>query len=507
MKTYFLVLLFSILAVSCSKKVEVKGNFAGGSPLERIEFIEASGVATLPLTNIGVDSKGSFTGSFEAPKNGMYIMTYAGKQAMVYLKGGQTLNISGQAQNFPQQFTVTGDAKNNNDLLKEFQKFFEGYAAKVNVGEMVAQDEATFLKTIDRIKNDIEKGIDAAAKKTSADSEVADFKKDELHASLLGLMNQYEMNHGLASQNPSFKVSKNFRDVEKKLEGDTDKMLRSQPIFRNYLLGKLSQDFQTFATDNNKDGKALTSELFAKFINTKKDLSQLAKDYLLGFVLSSTDIQQGMPAENIAKLDKVIKDNVKDAEIKKDLEKVLFVISGPKVGEAAPASKLIKQDGSSDKLFDGKGKPTLVMFYASWNPYISEATVPVLKEVVNFYKSKMNFTFVNVDDTKEQFVKTSNAMLKGIPGTNLYGEGGLNSQVAKDFGIYGFKLPSFIVLDKDGKIASRFFYNLGDPEIVTVLDKVTGLKAPMVQPEAHLQNDLLAPQNQAPQEQKAPATK
>ena len=101
MKTYFLVLLFSILAVSCSKKVEVKGNFAGGSPLERIEFIEASGVATLPLTNIGVDSKGSFTGSFEAPKNGMYIMTYAGKQAMVYLKGGQTLNISGQADNSP----------------------------------------------------------------------------------------------------------------------------------------------------------------------------------------------------------------------------------------------------------------------------------------------------------------------------------------------------------------------------------------------------------------------
>ena len=64
MKTYFLVLLFSILAVSCSKKVEVKGNFAGGSPLERIEFIEASGVATLPLVNLGVDSKGSFSGIF-----------------------------------------------------------------------------------------------------------------------------------------------------------------------------------------------------------------------------------------------------------------------------------------------------------------------------------------------------------------------------------------------------------------------------------------------------------
>jgi thiol-disulfide isomerase/thioredoxin len=56
----------------------------------------------------------------------------------------------------------------------------------------------------------------------------------------------------------------------------------------------------------------------------------------------------------------------------------------------------------------------MLFFYASWNPYIGEATIPVLKEVVNFYKSKMNFVFVNVDDTKDQFVKTSNSLLKGI---------------------------------------------------------------------------------------------
>ena len=155
-------------------------------------------------------------------------------------------------------------------------------------------------------------------------------------------------------------------------------------------------------------------------------------------------------------------------------------------------AKLVKADGSDYKF--AAGKPTLVMFYASWNPYIAEGTVPVLKEVVNFYKSKMDFTFVNLDDTKDQFAKTSNALLKGIPGTKVYGDGGMNAQIAKDLGIYGFKLPSFIVLDKDGKIASRFFYNLGDPEIVTVLDKLSGLKAPMVQPEATLQNDLLSPQ-------------
>ncbi|MPM77048.1 hypothetical protein SDC9_124047 [bioreactor metagenome] len=242
-------------------------------------------------------------------------------------------------------------------------------------------------------------------------------------------------------------------------------------------------------------------------METKKDLSQLTKDYLLAFVISSQDVSPNESPERAESINKLIEKNIKDSEVKKDLQRIQFVINGPKIGEAASSGKLVKADGSTDKLFDGKGKPTLVMFYASWNPYISEAAIPVLKEVVNFYKSKMNFTYVNLDDTKEQFVKTSNAMLKGIPGTNLYADGGLNSQIAKDFGIYGFKMPSFIVLDKDGKIASRFFYNLGDPEVVSILDKMTGLKAPTVAPEAHLQNDLLAPGARDLQEQPAPTTK
>ncbi|MGZ5210432.1 MAG: TlpA family protein disulfide reductase, partial [Kaistella sp.] len=354
--------------------------------------------------------------------------------------------------------------------------------------------EADFLKAAEKIRTDITKSIDAAAKKTSADNEVVEYKKDELNASVLGLMSQYEVNHPQATQNPAYKASKNLKDAVAKLDTDSERMLKNQPIYRNYLLGKLSSEFQTYANNKKKTGTEISSEVFAEFLDTKKEMSQLTKDYLLAFVLSSGDIAPGMTTENTTKINKIINEKIKDAGIKKDMQRIQFVIAGPKAGEAVPSSKLIKQDGSAFKLSDAKGKPTLVMFYSSWNPYISEGTVPVLKEVVNFYKSKMDFTFVNLDDTKEQFTKTSNAMLKGIPGNNVYGEGGLNSEIAKDLGLYGFKLPSFVILDKDGKIASRFFYNLGDPEIVTVLDKLTGLKAPTVQPEATLQNDLLAPQ-------------
>ncbi len=53
-KKYLLLFAIALFAVSCSKKVEVKGKIAGSAPLERIEFVEASGVATLPLINMGL---------------------------------------------------------------------------------------------------------------------------------------------------------------------------------------------------------------------------------------------------------------------------------------------------------------------------------------------------------------------------------------------------------------------------------------------------------------------
>lgn len=498
MSKYLLMLFVAFVAMSCSKKVEVTGNFAGASPLERIEFIEASEVATLPLVNMGLDDKGNFSGSFEAPKDGMYIMTYGGKNANIYLKGGQKLNISGSAENFPAKFTVTGDAKKNNDFLQEIQTLIQDYAGKINVQELVSKDEKTFVREVQKIRTDLDKFIDNAAKKTSPDSDAIQFKKDELNASILGLMNQYEVNHAQVVQKPDFKVSKVFTDAEDLLKKDHDRLLKNQPIYRNYLLGKLSPDFQKYVEKYKKNETDPTSVLFSQYLDTKKDMSQLTKDYLLAFVLSSNDINPSMTADNATKLSAIIKDKIKDSEIRKGLEKIQFVIAGPKVGEAVTSAKLIMTDSKEFKLSDIKGRPAMVMFYASWNPYISDAVIPVVREVSNFYKEKMDFVFVNLDDSKEQFIKTSNAMLKDINGKKVYAENGLNSQIAKDLGIYGFKLPSFIVIDKDGKVASKFFYNLGDEDLIKTLDRLTGLKAPEAPVDATLQNDLLQNQQMTP---------
>ena len=503
-KKYFLMLMMAFFAISCSKKVEVKGKVTNASPLERIEIIEASGVGTLPLMNVGVNNKGEFSGNFDAPKDGMYILTYGGNMNMIYLKAGQTLNISGNGADFPQKFVITGDAKANNDFLADAEKSFQTYAAKINVGELIAKDEKAFTAQFKKIQTDIFKNLDDAAKKYSADGSVVEWKKDETNAKLLGLLDAYQENHSQAVNNPSFKVSKDFETLKTDITKNGDRMIKTIPIYRDYMLNKLNPDFQKFAQGKftNPAAMPLLGEAFVEFLKTRKDVSATAKDYFLAYVVSQSDINPAN-AKKYDQITKLIDENISDATVKKDVKELQKVLMGEKEG-TVPNLKLTSADGKSTNLSDLKGKPTVVMFYASWNPNIAIMTIPTLKDVNNFYSSKANFAFVNLDDTKEQFGKTSTAMLKGFKGTNYYVDGGINSAEARKFGLYGFKLPSYIILDKDGKTVGRPFFNLGDEEFVKTMDKLTGLTAPKVQ--NPMPSPLqMAPQNGNEQPQQAPA--
>ena len=122
-----------------------------------------------------------------------------------------------------------------------------------------------------------------------------------------------------------------------------------------------------------------------------------------------------------------------------------------------------------------KGKPTLVIFYASYTPNISITMMPILKEINNTFKSKLNFAFINVDDTKQQFEKTSKSLLNGISGEHYYLDGGINSREAYKIGLYSFNLPTILILDKNGKLYGRKFFKIEDPELLIELQRLTGI--------------------------------
>lgn len=482
MKKFFYLLLLSIALLSCSKggKVTLTGKITNGSPLERLELIETSGVATLPITNFGVDAKGNFSQTVDIPKDGVYVLTFAGRTGFLYLKGGDKVDLQIDATTFPLGMKITGDAKGNTEYIQQSQQFINQYMSKLDQSVLL-KNETDFLKELDKYKAEIVKKLDEFAKIQKPDSDVEKFNKRELDITLLMVSSQYENLHGQAINDPKFKVSSTFSDYQKSLENED--YVEDMPTYRMYLINKLSNDVQKFF-EKSKD-KSITSntELFLKFFETQKDLSNKTKDYLLTAVAARFDLNPSNP--NFEKVSKLLQEKITSNQIKEEVKRLGEALYGVEKGADFSKTELVKVDGKTSSLSTLNGKPTAVVFYASWNPYIAQNAVPVIGEMVKFYGSKMNFAFINLDDTQEQFVKSSKAIFGNINGNNFYGKGGMNAEIAKQFAIYGFKMPSVVLLDKTGKVMSKTFLNVGDPELVNTLNKASGIQLPTPQPEQY----------------------
>ena len=456
MKKYFLLILFAVFAISCSKKDLVfTGKINNPAPLSRIELIDVSSVATLPIANIGIDEKGNFSDTISVKKDGIYALVYQGKVNFLYLKNGENLNLEGNGSTFPEDLKISGKGQANNEFLIESQKFITSYFSKLNQA-VLAKNENDFIKEIEKYSADINKKLDEIAKSKNADKDVIEWKKSDLMVNLLMISSQYEMMHGQITQ-----------------------FIKEFPAYRQYLLGKLEPDFRKFATPYLNDTKTTQTEVFLKFLETRKEFSQEQKDYLAAYIATQFDLHP--QNDKIEQVLKAINEKVKSENIKKDLEKVHSAIVGPKVGSALPEVNFTKQDGKAYKISELKGKPTLLIFYSSFAPNIVQSAA-ALKEITEFYKSKLNVAYVNMDDDAKQFQKTSKSLFGGFTGVNLYAKGGLKSEVAQQLHIYGFKLPSFVVLDKDGKVGSKTILGLSNiqlTELIDILNKQTGMSAPV----------------------------
>ncbi|WP_435524936.1 hypothetical protein [Chryseobacterium indoltheticum] len=73
-------------------------------------------------------------------------------------------------------------------------------------------------------------------------------EKIDAKTAILNLLVNYEMTKKqMSGNNPSFKLGKAFTDYEAKLQENKETMIKTSPFYRQYLLTKMSPDFQTFA--------------------------------------------------------------------------------------------------------------------------------------------------------------------------------------------------------------------------------------------------------------------
>ncbi|GFI61503.1 thiol-disulfide oxidoreductase ResA [Clostridiales bacterium] len=115
-------------------------------------------------------------------------------------------------------------------------------------------------------------------------------------------------------------------------------------------------------------------------------------------------------------------------------------------GETAPDIKLVKFDETEASLSDYLGKPTIMVFWATWCGYC-KIELPALEMLKENYGDKINIIAVNCGDTAED-------------AKEFFEDKGYSFEAAmasfEDSLLYGAdSIPVTVIMDKDGVI--KFF--------------------------------------------------
>lgn len=162
-----------------------------------------------------------------------------------------------------------------------------------------------------------------------------------------------------------------------------------------------------------------------------------------------------------------INKNVTDEKVKEAAKKAYDVATKLTSGSPSPKfSNYENFNGGTTSLDDFKGKVTYIDIWATWClPCRGE--IPALKELEKkFHGKDVAFVSISIDQNKDEwkeFVKSED--LKGV---QLFAENAFESQFIQDYGIR--QIPTFIIIDKEGKIVNADAPRPSSNEITGLLE-------------------------------------
>ena len=162
-----------------------------------------------------------------------------------------------------------------------------------------------------------------------------------------------------------------------------------------------------------------------------------------------------------------INKNVTDEKVKEAAKKAYDVATKLTSGSPSPKfSNYENFNGGTTSLEDFKGKVTYIDIWATWC-LSCRGEIPALKELEKkFHGKDVAFVSISIDQNKDEwkeFVKSED--LKGV---QLFAENAFESQFIQDYGIR--QIPTFIIIDKEGKIVNADAPRPSSDEITGLLE-------------------------------------
>lgn len=136
-------------------------------------------------------------------------------------------------------------------------------------------------------------------------------------------------------------------------------------------------------------------------------------------------------------------------------------------GQPAPEFTLEGIDGNTYSLSDFKGQLVYIDFWATWcGPCLRQ--IPSLIKLKEAYHGKpITFVAISLDDDKDAWVKMVTE--DGLKGIQLHADKAWSSDVAQNYQIFG--IPTFVLIDGEGKLIEYNSPRPSDPEISLLFDK------------------------------------
>lgn len=298
-----------------------------------------------------------------------------------------------------------------------------------------------------------------------------------------------------------------FAELDKKLKayGFDEEFVKNQEKWTNYKFIEYLTIFPTYHRYTSGDEAILPDDFYAerdgidydnaeefRTIDTYRDLVRSKFYTIINNPNDAENIKKFISEVNALKSDNIradlakgtlqlispsstvnkeifdfINKNVTDEKVKEAAKKAYDVATKLTSGSPSPKfSNYENFNGGTTSLDDFKGKVTYIDIWATWClPCRGE--IPALKELEKkFHGKDVAFVSISIDQNKDEwkeFVKSED--LKGV---QLFTENAFESQFIQDYGIR--QIPTFIIIDKEGKIVNADAPRPSSDEITGLLE-------------------------------------
>lgn len=408
---------------------------------------------------IKLTKDGSFTDTLYMA-TGYYTLKYNNEEIAFYLEPGFNLStvINTEATLEVEQLKIEGvGAENTNYLIAKsliYSKIMPDFRA------FFSQEEDPFFDGI----NNLRSSRDSLLQKTpKLSKKFISFEQKNLNYSYLLDLERYAFYYGFFTGKGSFsgknnvKVSEKFKTPSKNIDFGNE----SDYIFfeRYYLL--VRQHYANRIKNGNENNVVAVFDEINAY--TAPVLKESLANKFSTYILPSDEKNEAL-YNGIIKL--TSNDEFKE-ELTNNYNKIKLLASGM---PSPQFSNYENHKGGTTSLEDLKGKYVYIDIWATWcKPCIAE--IPSLKKIEGTYHDKnIEFVSISIDYPKayDKWVNMVNE--KELSGVQLLADKDYESKFIKDYAIN--TLPTFILLDPNGKIITANAPRPSSSELINVFDEL-----------------------------------